>query len=404
MKVIKELRLLPKASRLYLLTQFLGAFYFVWPVFILYMSTYYSIVAVGVFTGAAALSQMLLEIPTGYLADRFGQARAIVSGRFIRLIGVILLVSFHLPVMPLISGLLFGLGGALYSGASDALIYQNVTHKEYEETMHHQISVWQAGLIISAVLGGLLYKIAPFVPFVAEGVVLFLATLPMLGLKEVYTSIEDQITLKDAGKALKRILTTKATLIFLAGFVLFESIIYLFLDFLLEKRMIELSISPSSRGFVIGGTKIIIFLLLQFIILRLVNTVAKKLYVCLFMLVLVFPLMGFGHSAWFFIFLYLPINVMTATSSAAINPLMQKLASDKYRATELSLYSMAYTAVYAFASLGLGVFLVHHTTNAVFLLLSILALVIMTPALIWSLRRYHTSLETPQPGNLTALE
>ena len=389
MKLLHDIAVLPPASKKYLLSQFLSAFYCTWPIFILYMMKRFDVFAAGVYYSALSLTDVIAEIPAGYIADRIGQAKSVLMGALLNLVFLVLLVSIDSPLMPLITGIGMGLGTAFISGAADALIYKNLTHKEYEDTMHHNVTVWQAGLITSAILGGLLYKIAPALPFVAQGVLQLVGVLPLLSLRDVFDGGDDKPTIKDAAKALRHIFKTKASLIFLAGSMVYGLVIDLFINFLLETRMIELGVSPATRGAVIGGTKIAILIALQFLVLRRVNTVGKKLVLTLVMMLTVLPLMGLGNSAWLFAGMYLLFNLTTALSNAVINPMRQKLVASKYRATELSLYELMRSAAFAVGSLVLGQYLSHHMTRGVFFVLSFAALVIALPALLWSLAHYH---------------
>ena len=394
MSVVADIRALPRPSKLYLLSQHLSAFYFTWPIFILFMRQRFSIAAAAVFLSVSAIVQMVSEVPTGYIADRIGQAKSILLGSVLTSFGFLLFVMGRWDALPLLGGVFVGLGGAFISGATDALLYHNITHKQYEKTMHLQVAAFQSGLILSALTGGFLYKVSPFLPFYAQAAVIFLAALPLLQLKEVYAAEEDDApTLSEAGRALKHIFThTPALRVLIAG-TLLNVLEYLFINILLESRMIELGIVPSSRGLAIGLTKLAVILVAQLFLMRLLSTVTRKMAISLVVCVTAFPLMGFGDSAGFFLVLYFFFNFATMYSDSALYPMRQVLVSSRLRATELSMYSMVQSATLAAASLVMGAYLSGHGTKNVFLVLGASMLCIGGPLMVAALKHYNQTVK-----------
>jgi MFS family permease len=106
---------------------------------------------VGIVMGAYSLVIVLLEVPTGGLADAVGRKRvAIVAYSFIFLSGVGMLIAFSFPAF-LLASLLNGIGRALASGALDAWFVDALQAADPE--IEIQPALAQAGTFTLLALG-----------------------------------------------------------------------------------------------------------------------------------------------------------------------------------------------------------------------------------------------------------
>ena len=84
-----------------------------------------SAATVAVILALGDLALMVLEIPTGWLADKFGHQKSLIAGSAVQVVGMLLCwLGQGLPGM-LTANLLVALGDALRSGADQALLYRS---------------------------------------------------------------------------------------------------------------------------------------------------------------------------------------------------------------------------------------------------------------------------------------
>ena len=122
------------------------------PIFALFMQTRgIDLWQLGVIMGIYSLVIVLLELPTGGLADAIGRKTATLLSQAINLAsGIVLLFSFSFAGF-LLAGVLLGVGRALSSGALDAWFVDSL--QEAEPDIDLQPSLAQAGTITLLALG-----------------------------------------------------------------------------------------------------------------------------------------------------------------------------------------------------------------------------------------------------------
>lgn len=388
--MITSFRALPRTARLFLLYTFVSTMYFAWPVLFAYISQRFGIPAVGLYFTVISLSSMAFEVPTGYIADRFGKKTSVICGILLKITAIIILVTGTSTVSLVMNALLYGLGLALISGAIDALLYQSVTHKEYERTTALSVPFYQSGLVLSAFLGGFMFEINQHLPVIAEAALLVILIIPVLLMAKDTHKAKGELTFHEAFQSLRQILTVKASLIFLAVYIVYYSIVVLFVDILLEKKMIELTFAPSQRGMVIAGVKIAVIFLLQSVIMSKLRSVRAKAVFAFATAIISLSILGFTRSGLFFIVIYAFTNPLTMMLDAAMNPIMQKISRHETRATDISMYSLLAKLCYASVASLAGFYLNGNNTTGIFIVCAG-ALIAITPLLLRSLKWYERS-------------
>ena len=103
---------------------------------------------------------VLLEVPTGVIADRFGRKYSTALGCFFAFISTVLYGTVPLFEFFLIAEFLTALAIALISGASEALLYDSLQEQKEEESFKviaaKSASIGSFAAILSAPLGGII--------------------------------------------------------------------------------------------------------------------------------------------------------------------------------------------------------------------------------------------------------
>jgi MFS family permease len=112
------------------------------------------------------------EVPTGLLADRFGQKISIVFGYLVEALGIALIVVYPTAIGLYLAGCIRGIGSSFLSGSEEALLYESVRasgQNNFQKVYGRFISNEHVGYIGSTVVAGLAYQFfgaQAFVPLI----------------------------------------------------------------------------------------------------------------------------------------------------------------------------------------------------------------------------------------------
>lgn len=82
----------------------------------------YSFSSISILLAILQISQFIFEIPTGYIADRFGKKISVICAQLLIMTGYIITVSTNTYYVLIIVMILIGIGNTLKTGAIDALL------------------------------------------------------------------------------------------------------------------------------------------------------------------------------------------------------------------------------------------------------------------------------------------
>ncbi len=106
------------------------------------------------------ISTALFEIPTGIYSDRIGKRNTVILGAVSAVVALIFYAIGHNFLFLSIGAIFQGLSSSFYSGNNDALLHDSLAEtgkqEEYAEHRGKIGSMFQIGLALSALLGGLI--------------------------------------------------------------------------------------------------------------------------------------------------------------------------------------------------------------------------------------------------------
>ncbi len=139
--------------------------------------------------GIFAVSMVILEVPTGMVADRLGKRTSLVASMTIMCSGIIVYALGRSFLIFLIAEIVLALGISLLSGADSALLYDTLKHldraEEYQQLEGKTRAIQMVSFAISSLLGGLIGTLSYRATVWITGIGPFFGLLIAIGFIEV---------------------------------------------------------------------------------------------------------------------------------------------------------------------------------------------------------------------------
>ncbi len=173
----------------FMITSIFQWFFVVIGVWVLIWRSYLSWEEIALVTSISLLVQLLLELPSGALADLWGRKNTIILGRVLGGIGFAIFIFATNFWMFLLGNILYLANWAFESGALSALLFDSlkengVGEEEYQRVEADTFFWCTLGMAISSALGGYLYTLHHQLPYIATTIAAILALATAFGLEE----------------------------------------------------------------------------------------------------------------------------------------------------------------------------------------------------------------------------
>lgn len=163
-----------KNVRIFSAIGFLKGLYFYIPIFTFFLlAEKVSLSAIVIAQVFYSLFVFLGEVPTGILADRFGQKASMIFGYIMEAIGIALVIFFPTTIGLYVAYAIRGVAGSFLSGSEEALLFESVKHSgkhNFQKVYGQFLSNEQIGFIISTAIAGFAYQslgAQAFIPLIA---------------------------------------------------------------------------------------------------------------------------------------------------------------------------------------------------------------------------------------------
>lgn len=152
----------------------------------------------------AAITSALFEVPTGVLSDRVGRKKTIIFGSLASVLAISSYAVANSFIILALGAIFEGLASAFFSGNNEALLYDTLNQQKristFSDTLGKLSSMFQAGLGISALIGGFIagysLKLAMAVSIFPQVVCLIISfwfVEPRIHTKEISENIFDHL-------------------------------------------------------------------------------------------------------------------------------------------------------------------------------------------------------------------
>jgi MFS family permease len=161
-----------KNVRVFTIDSVLNWFYIPIGVWVLIWSTFLSMPEIAMVYSISLFWSLLLELPSGAMADLIGRKKTVILGRLANVLGYVVFLWADNFWWFVVAFSLYQTNWALESGALSALVYDSmkengVERQEYQRTEARTFLYCTLGMAAASVIGGYLYHIDLRMPFYA---------------------------------------------------------------------------------------------------------------------------------------------------------------------------------------------------------------------------------------------
>lgn len=392
--------MIERNTKVFLATQLTHSLIFTIPIWIVFYQNYVTPIQLGVIVMLTYAVQMIMELPSGALADLIGRRTTIL---FSFLLGAIsyLLIPFGTSYLYfIIINIILGVSDSFRSGAEEAMVYdtyKEVDSHEFEKVNSKGNLVYQTGLIIGTITGGLLYNVNVYIPFVFYGMSL------LVGFVLTYFYIEplidsEKFSMKNyvnqikigTKEVFKDKLTTYTSLFYIAvGGITWTNALYFGSFF-----MVGLGFDNAERGFIQGGTRLINALLFTFILKKM--KLGERFKIVIFPIVMTLAFLpGIFLEGWVGVPFFALALLTTTGRWIFLTPITNKMFSSKVRATAISVMSLLIGFVYLFL-VGISGFVIErYEIGGMYTVLGVMTIIFVVPLAYLLLKVKDITDETP---------
>lgn len=351
----------PRNTWVFYWAEFGRSLVFIIPVWIMLLRERIGVDGAALFLAASFVTQLLLELPTGALADLIGRKKTVILAYIIDALQYLgMAFATSLPQF-LVLSIVSGTAEALRSGSLEAIVYdslkQDKRENDYKKIMAAQGIRFQIGLMISTAMGGFMGSYWEPLPYVATGLLLFISAGISIWFVEPLIDSE-KFGLRNYLRQIKwgviEAFKTKNHRDISLYYIAVGGISWMCATYFNDSMLIDLGFGAEQRGVIAAGLRLVNILLLYKVLTneKIFNFKRTVLFFPIIMSVALLP--GWWLSGYWGV----PFVGMAMMSSTARWILLGKYTnaaySSKYRATAISTLSMAIGLIYAFGVMGSG--------------------------------------------------
>lgn len=377
---------------LFFVTTFFSGLIFIIPIWVLFERRILTLGQMALLEAVATGLTLVLELPTGALADLWGRKASAGLGLILQGVGNIISGFAHEPIQFIVGYFISCIGVALWSGASDALLYDSLKELRQESQFSRVSStnsmMFQVGIVVASLLGGYMYTVGMFWPYLLYGSALVVAGLGYFLMVE--PSIDSQVfTLKNYVRqtvaGVKELSRTDSAFKVSIFYILIGGITWSAQIFFNQNYAVELLFTPVQVGWLFALTRIIN----SVVIWRLAHAAwltRRRAFLLFAVLVVVAYLPGYWAQQW----LGAGLLALSTFASTARHILLGQYCNQEFRsqnrATAISALNMGVSLFYVIAMLVGGPVMEQHSTKLMYTILGVFALVT-----VWPLTHYVTA-------------
>ena len=370
--------------RIYLLSETFRSLYFLVPIYLIYLQKHLSISQISFLIGFQFFVQLILELPTGAIADLLGKRITIVLSYIFDTFFFLGYLYAHSFLDFLVIYAASGIGEALRSGSSEAIVFDSLKQDHREDEFPaigaRQGLYFQIGLVAATIIGGFVYQLTHTLPILLVASAQALAGLSAFFYREPYIDTV-KFSLSSYFRQIKlginEAFKTTTHRLMSTYYIAVGSISWLVMTYYVDYLLIDLGFDAPTRGIISAGARIFNIILINRFLIHL----PRRNTVIFFPILLILSLTpGIWLQGWWSI----PFITGAMMSSTARWILLGKYTNhifdSRYRATALSTLSMAIGLVYiVFTTISGPIMTYYGGSRTIFTILGIASMFLVIP-------------------------
>ena len=342
--------------------------------------------------GIYSVAIVLLEIPSGYLADIWGRKNTIIIGSILGVLGFVIYSGSSGFWWFLIAEMILGIGQSFISGSDSALLYDSLVEqkreKEYMKLEGRVLSIGNFAETIAAILGGLLAEISLRTPFVVQIFIAIIAIPASIMLIEpARKKIESKNSFVNIIQIVKLSLITDKKLKWTIIFSAVIGVSTLTMAWFVQPLLKEL-------GFTVFGIGIIWALLnltvgLTTLVAYKIEEYLNKRNIVLLISIVVFLsylLIGFFYSIWVISILFV-FYFIRGIATPVLKDYINRITGSDVRATVLSVRNFVIRVLFSIVGPFLGWFSDNYSIQQAFILSGTIFLILSVFSAVMFIRK-----------------
>ncbi len=384
--------------------KFLSVFrslYFMVPVWVSMELRYISLTQVAIIDIVILGSGLLLELPTGALADLIGRKKSISISFLVTAVAYFLFAYANNFTWFLIAGLGFGLGDALLSGSLEALVFDTLkqNHKEhtFSEINNKNSLIFNYSIFTAIIIGGLIFENHYHLPSLLTGCSFLIAFA--ISTKFIEPDIDsEKFTLKNyllqSKMGFKELFKNKQARDISLFYILVGAFTWPIVLSFKNFALVDLGVSEKNIGFILGFVSLFAVQVLHILIRKKVFEKMRIVFLLPAILLSIFLPLSYFYQIPIIILMVFFIALTSSMRWSVLGRLSNQCYSSKNRATAISslsmMISLAYIAVLAIFSL-LNEY-TEHSIKIIFLMMGIGSIFLLLPISIKLAKKYHNKI------------
>lgn len=339
----------------------------IWMIFLRQMG--WSIIEIGMLQAIVNFTQFFTEIPSGYMADRFGRKKTIAVGQVLIIIYVLTFfaaTSQHWLVY--LGFFLYGLGLSLISGADQSLIYDNIKSTTYASVFGRYNAIAIMAIAVSSLLGGYISNVSWSWVFILTAIMQVVALVVILNFEETHTVSEHaQVNgLSFFRNVWQYVYKNPAYIYLMIAIGLTQgtiSILYQYGSLFL----MEFHFGPADIAKVFFAIAVLSavasFKIDKIIAHDNANTVILRMFIMALLTISLLML----NTAWIAVFVFVGLNILFEIWDTTLNTVLQDAVISSQRTTMVSFVNQLTALLMGIESILIGVLSQYWTMNLIFI-------------------------------------
>lgn len=340
------------------------ALLFLVPVWVAYELRYISLAELTVIEAIIQGAQMLLELPTGALADLVGKRWTIAAGNTIVAVSLVMYgMARSFPAF-VAYAIVMGIGEALISGAKEALLYDTLKGAGKEHSFSKYMAtyslVFQVSLALATLLGGMVAGQTLLMPIwltaaatIGAAVSSFWFLEPLVD-TEVFTL---RTYVRQTKQGVLELLKTPYSRLVSAYYIAVGLVTWVCVMIFNATLLTELGFTPSEFGVTMAAVRVFnTFILFKVVDMTHIAT-RKRIFLAFPVVLIVSLLPGVLLTKWWAVLSVLGVMAASTGRWVILGKYTNEVFESKNRATAISALSMAIGILFVAISLASGPFM-----------------------------------------------